>query len=246
MKFSAVAFDLDGTLYPNFELYSRLVPFLMKEQRLLRALDKARRQLRKSGAYEEDFYDTQGRLMAEILYEPVKDVMERTERLIYRGWEPLFKKIRLFPHVKETLDTFRKEGIKLGILSDFPPEIKLQNLQIDSYWDVVVCSEKTGKLKPHPASFLDLAGGIGEKPEDILYVGNSISYDVEGAQNAGMKAALIQSRWKKLPVISGIMPLGLSELSGPFAFGSSKRARQNHKPDFTFFDYRQLRDYVLS
>ena len=246
MKFTAVAFDLDGTLYPNFELYSRLVPFLMKEQRLLRAMDKARRQLRKSGAYEDDFYDTQGRIMGEILGEPVKDVMERTERLIYRGWEPLFKKIKLFPHVKETLEAFRNNGIILGLLSDFPPEIKLKNLNIDAYWDVIVCSEKTGKLKPHPASFIDLAGGMGVKPENILYVGNSISYDVEGAQNAGMKTALIQSRWKNLPIIAGMLPHGLSELSGPFSFGSSKRTGQNPKPDFTFFDYRQLRDYVLS
>lgn len=220
MKFTAVAFDLDGTLYPNFSLYIRLVPFLLKEQRLLRAFDKARTRLRNSGAYAGDFYELQARIMGEILGEPMEKIRERTERLIYRGWEPFFKKIRLFPYVRETLDSFRREGIAMGLLSDFPPETKLENLGISGYWNAVVCSEQTGRLKPDPASFLELANRMGTPPEDILYVGNSVSYDVAGAGRAGMKTALVNSIWKIRP---------------PF-----------HKPDFTFYDYRQLYNYVLS
>ena len=218
MKFTAVAFDLDGTLYPDFRLYVRLVPFLLKENRLLRAMGRARNMLRKSGSYGRDFYETQFRLMGEILKENAEKVREKTERLIYRGWEPLFMKIRLFPHVTETLDAFRKEGIRMGILSDFPPEKKLENLKISGYWDTVLCSETVGRLKPDPASFLELAGSMGMPPEQILYVGNSNSYDVEGASMAGMKTAYIRSKWKK---------------------------RSAGKADFVFYDYRQLRDYVL-
>jgi len=224
LKFTAVGFDLDGTLYPNIGLFVRLVPFLLREHRLLRALDKARRQLRNTGAYGGDFYEAQARLMGGILSEAPERVRERTERLIYRGWEPHFKKIRLFPQVKETLDAFRKEGIRMGLLSDFPPETKLQNLKLAGYWDAVLCSEVTGRLKPDPASFLELAGSIGVSAEKILYVGNSVSYDVEGAHRAGMKAALIRSGWKKRPAFGGPSSL----------------------PDFVFSDYRQLRDYVLN
>ena len=134
MKYTAVAFDLDGTLYPNFSLNSRLIPFLIKEQNLLRAMGKARTRLRKDDLISgraagenpsEDFYETQARIMGEILNEPAEIIRERTERLIYRGWEPLFKKIDPFPYVREVLDVFRKEGIKMGLLSDFPPETKL-------------------------------------------------------------------------------------------------------------------------
>ena len=220
MKFSALAFDLDGTLYPACRLNFRLLPFLLKEQRLLRAMNRARMQLRNSGAYEEDFYETQARLMAEILNEPAEKVKERTERLVYRGWEPLFKKVRLFPHARECLDAFRKAGIRLGLLSDFPPEAKLEHLRISDCWEAVLCSERVGRLKPDPASFLELASRMGTPPEQILYVGNSVSYDVAGAHNAGMKAALIRPKWKK------------SHLQAA--------------PDFVFYDYRQLRDYVLN
>ena len=225
MKFPAVAFDLDGTLYPNFRFYLRLIPFLAKEQRLLRALDKARGRLRESGDYGGDFYDLQARLMGEILKQPAEIVKERTERLIYRGWEPHFKKVKLFSHVRETLDAFRNQGIKTGLLSDFPPETKLKNLKLDGYWDAVLCSEQSGRLKPDPKPFLDLAGLLKVRPEELLYVGNSSRYDVAGAFGAGMKTALVLPRWRG-------------------AFGS--RTSGPKAPDFIFFDYRQLRDYVLS
>jgi len=217
-KFSAVAFDLDGTLYPDSRLFFRLIPFLLKNMRLLKAMGKARTKLRKSGAYEGDFYELQARLMGEILNEPPETVREKTDRLIYRGWVPLFKDIKLFPHLRETLDAFRNAGIRMGLLSDFPPVAKLKKMNLAEYWDVMLCSEESGRLKPDPLSFLELAQKMGKKPEEILYVGNRISYDVNGAHAAGMKAALIIPKWKKTPDASGA---------------------------FVFSDYRQLREYVL-
>ena len=217
-RFSAVAFDLDGTLYPDFRLFFRLIPFSFKNYRLLRAMGKARAEMRKSSAHEGDFYERQARLMGEILGEETKKVKEKTERLIYQGWVPLFRNIKLFPHLRETLDAFRDAGIRMGLLSDFPPETKLETMKLTEYWDVMLCSEVSGRLKPDPLSFLELAGKMGKKPEEILYVGNKLSYDVEGAHAAGMKAALILPRWKKSPAACGA---------------------------FVFSDYRQLRDFVL-
>jgi len=237
LKFTAVAFDLDGTLYPNFRLFARLLPFILKEHRLLRAFGKTRTILRElhgnsgnSRASSEkvpfenlqigDFYETQARIMGEILGQAWEKVRERTERLIYRGWEPYFRKIRLFPHVRETLDAFRRGGVKMGLLSDFPPETKLKNLNISEYWDVMISSEQTGSLKPDKKPFLELAALMNKAPEEILYVGNSVPYDIEGAGGIGMKTAYIRPGWKKF--ISAV------------------------ESDFAFSDYRQLRDYVLS
>ena len=218
-----MAFDLDGTLYPDFRLFLRLIPFLFKEGRLLLAMGRARKQLRETGAYEENFYDTQAALMAGIMGKKNQEIKEKTENLIYRGWEEHFKKIKLFPHVIETLDIFRSRGLKLGLLSDFPPEKKLQYLGLGAYWEVVGCSEISGRLKPDPLSFVELASSMNTQPEEILFVGNSLSYDVAGASQAGMKTALIQSRWKK----------------------RGRKIKGSKKPDFIFHDYRQLQKYVL-
>ncbi|MCL2232524.1 MAG: HAD family hydrolase [Treponema sp.] len=217
-RFSVVAFDLDGTLYPDFRLFFRLIPFSLKNYRLLRAMGKARAAMRKSGEYEGDFYEHQARLMGEVLGEETKKVREKTERLIYQGWVPLFRNIKLFPYLRETLDAFRDAGIRMGLLSDFPPETKLEIMKLTEYWDVMLCSEVSGRLKPDPLSFLELAGKMGKKPEEILYVGNKLNYDVAGAHAAGMKAALVLPRWKKRPADCGA---------------------------FMFSDYRQLRDFVL-
>jgi putative hydrolase of the HAD superfamily len=218
----AVAFDLDGTLYPDYRLYARLVFFALKEFRLLRAFGRARHTLhREGGAGEEDFYAVQARLMAALLKTGAETVRARTEKLIYRGWEPLFRKIKLYAHIRETLEALRQGGLKLGLLSDFPPALKLEYLGLDGLFDTVLCSERLGCLKPDKRPFEALARSLGEDPGRVLYVGNSVPYDILGARGAGMKAALIRP---------------------PFPFGRAKTGGA----DFVFFDYRTLRKFVLN
>jgi putative hydrolase of the HAD superfamily len=222
--FEGIAFDLDGTLYPNFRLYIRIIPFLLKEFPLLLAMGKSRERIRANpDAYprEAGFYEIQARFMAEILRMDPKTVKEKTEALIYRGWEPLFRHIAAFPAVRETLQTLKEQGFKLGLLSDFPPDVKLANMGLDGFWDITLCSESVGRLKPHPQPFLELAGQMGLAPERILYVGNSVRYDIIGAKKAGMKAALI-------------------------THSLIKKLRRPGNADFIFSGYRQLTKYVIN
>jgi putative hydrolase of the HAD superfamily len=219
----AVAFDLDGTLYPNYRFYLQLIFFTLKEHRLLIAMGKARDMLRsaadKSGG-AAGFYELQARLMAELLKDDPLIVREKTEKLIYRGWEPLFRNIKLYAHVKESLVALRDAGLKLGLLSDFPPDLKLEYLGLGGLFDAVLCSEDSGSLKPAVEPFLELAKALGEDTSRILYVGNSISYDILGAKGAGMKTALIRvpSLWR----------------------------RGTGGADIVFSNYRTLRNFVLS
>jgi putative hydrolase of the HAD superfamily len=225
----AVAFDLDGTLYPNYRFYAHLIPFVVREHRLLRAFGKARNILRAclpdDPLLKLDFYEAQARVTADILDEEAAFIQEKIEKLIYRGWEPFFKKVRLFPFVIETLAALKKHNFKVGLLSDFPAEQKLKNLSINdlpsgALWDTVLCSEEIGRLKPDPKSFFELAERLHTSIDRVLYVGNSVRYDVGGAKNAGMKTALKTSFLE-------------------FSLKSSKSA------DFTFHDYRQLCSYVI-
>jgi putative hydrolase of the HAD superfamily len=220
----AVAFDLDGTLYPNYRLNIRLVPFILRHFPLLLAFGRARNLLRGKGKTREpilpgeDFYTAQARLMAACL--PKGDaaaLREQTFRLIYRRWERLFSRIKLYPHVRETLETLRRNGLKLALLSDFPPEEKLRRLNLTDPWDLVLCSEVLGSLKPDILPFHELARRLDMEPSRILYVGNSVSYDIRGAGAAGFKTALIS-------------PLGRGRAAGA---------------DLVFFDYRKLTHFVL-
>ena len=235
----AVAFDLDGTLYPNYRLYLRLIPFILKERRLLWAFGKARDAIHTAGERGavplfENFYEYQARLTAEILGAEPAFIKEKIERLIYRGWERHFAKVKLFSRAAETLAAFRAAGLKLGMLSDFPTETKLARLGIGDLWDAALCSERIGALKPDRRPFERLAAALDAAPERILYVGNSRRYDLTGAKRAGMRTALItgflsnSGRWK------------WSGTGGAAADASA------NTPDFAFHDYRQLHDYVLN
>ncbi len=214
-ELDAIAFDLDGTLYPNHRFYRKLVPFLVRHHRLLRAMGKARDELR-AAPHAGEFYAAQADLMAGYLGKSAAEVQALAERFIYRGWEPLFRRVKLYRQVPETLSALREAGFKLGLLSDFPPQAKLEHLGIADGWDAVLCSEEVGRLKPAPDSFLALAKALGSPPERILYVGNSIRYDVIGARSVGMKTALVSSH-----------------------------ARHKKAADFVFSNYRQLRQFVI-
>jgi putative hydrolase of the HAD superfamily len=218
---SAVAFDLDGTLYPNYRLNMRLLPFAFRHWRFLLAFGRARNIIRREQAQSSalpNFYERQAQITADQLKERKEEIREKINGLIYRGWERFFLKIKLFPHVKEVLGELRAAGLKLGLLSDFPPETKLEYLGLASVWDAVLCTENIGALKPAVKPFEELAKALACQPEQILYVGNNSRYDVEGAKQAGMKAALLN---RGFPVITGI------------------------RADFTFRNYRQLRNFML-
>jgi putative hydrolase of the HAD superfamily len=222
LKFSAVAFDLDGTLYPNYRLNIRLLPFLCGHWPLVAALGRARKIIRREqeqslSIVPSDFHTHQAELVANMLKARPEQMREKIDRLVYRGWERHFSAIKPFPHVREVLKSLKSAGLKLGLLSDFPPLNKLKNLGLDDCWDAVLCSEDTGTIKPSLAPFNELSEALKCPPGEILYVGNSRRYDIAGARRAGMKTAL-RTR----------------------AFAGDGGA------NFAFRDYRKLRDFVLN
>ena len=232
----AVAFDLDGTLYPNYRLYCRLLPRFFIHPFFYRAFMAARHELHSGSADPQgftkstpsggalSFYEKQALLMARFLGKDPEKTRIKMDRLIYRGWERVFSRIRLFPRVKETLSAFRTAGLKLGMLSDFPPVQKVSLLGLDGCFDVILAAEETGALKPSGIPFAILARELAFDPGEILYVGNSPRFDTEGAKTAGMKAALIRR--------------------GLFSTGRVKK-NDTGGADFVFRDYRQLQEYVL-
>ncbi|MDR3302736.1 MAG: HAD family hydrolase [Spirochaetaceae bacterium] len=216
-KFDAIAFDIDGTLYPNYRFYLRIMPCSVAHIPLLFAFRKMRKIMR-SVSYTEDFYDAQARVTAEILRKDPAAVKRQIDTCIYKLWQPHFQGLKPYRGVRETIEAFRRNGYKTAVLSDFPVGDKLEGMQLHGIWDVELCSEQIGQMKPALKPFQRLADELGCPPERILYVGNSVSFDICGAKNAGMSAALIRRR---------------------FSFSGTGGA------DFVFRDYRQLEQFVL-
>lgn len=198
MAIKAVAFDIDGTLYPNWRMHLFSIPFLMSHFSLVMAFSKVRKDIRKVEKIEH-FKELQASLMAEELSLSPEEAGRIIDTIIYGKWEKIFRRVKPFRGLARALEDLKARGLKLGVMSDFPVGNKLNYFRVDGHWDVSMSSEDTGYLKPHKAPFLTLAEKLGCAPEEVLYVGNSHEYDMKGAAAAGMKTVYIHRRSKGVP-----------------------------------------------
>ena len=188
MEIRAVAFDLDGTLYPSCQMAFSSIHLLLFHPRLLVAFSRARKEIRRIRPIE-DFRKTQASLVADHMKIGVTEAYDLIDRKMYRAWKTSFRYIRPFPGCRETIGELKRRGFTLAGLSDFPVENKRAYLGMETGWDVVSTSESSGYLKPNPEPFLKLSDTLGVSPGNVLYVGNSYQYDIIGAKRAGMKTA---------------------------------------------------------
>lgn len=240
--FRAVAFDIDGTLYPSLGLYFRNLGFGFRNYRMLRAFAKVRYELHQRSmdpASEPGmpsdlagFRALQARILADGTGLAFEEAFAWAERTMYGELEASFHDVRLFRGVRATLDAFAGAGLRLAALSDFPAPRKLEILGIRDYFEVAMSSEETGFLKPAARPFLTLAERLGVAPEELCYVGNSSRLDVAGAKGVGMGSALRGS--------SGFLK-GRREPYAPKEFNSLREIA----PDLAFTDWRDLVNYIL-
>lgn len=59
------------------------------------------------------------------------------------------------------------------------------------HFDVVVGIDTCKSAKPDREIFLFAVNKLGVRPEEALFVGDSIQYDFEGAKAAGLKPLLV-------------------------------------------------------
>jgi putative hydrolase of the HAD superfamily len=203
MRFDAVAFDLDGTLYPNASLYSLAWPSMLLKARAFTAFSEARDWMRRRGLRRDirhpgsgaEFREAQAALVAERL--GMRDAAKAAaliDQCFYRGVEELFAKVKPYRGMRDALDELGRAGLRLALLSDLPPARKLELMGLSGRFEAALCSEDSGFLKPARAPFHMLASALGLPPERILYVGNSKRIDVRGAKAAGMSAAIVSRR----------------------------------------------------
>lgn len=201
-EIKAIAFDIDGTLYPQWKLLTTSLGFYIKNYSLVRNYWAVRHHLR-----DPDYmYEAEGRsgllrhqaeLVAQAQHKDPKELEELIRQKVYGDWEESFQSMRLFSGVSTLLEKLKAKGYKLAAMSDFPVDKKLGYFGLAQYWDTAITSEDSGYLKPHPEPFLYLSQQMGLPCDEILYVGNSYRNDVEGAKAVGMHAAHLSPFLKK-------------------------------------------------
>jgi len=128
-------------------------------------------------AHRRVWSDLFSRLEGEIpgvsraLYERVMDP---------RSWVP-------FSDTRETLEAVRRHGMKIGIVSNVPTDLRpvFAKHRLDGLVDSYTHSFEVGAEKPDPAIFLAAAKSLAVKPSETLMVGD---HEVDrGAERAGMR-----------------------------------------------------------
>jgi putative hydrolase of the HAD superfamily len=103
---------------------------------------------------------------------------------------------QLFDDSLPALEALREMGVRLGVLSNFTPDLEdlLSRLGVHGYFDFIIVSSHVGLAKPDPRIF-ELAVVKAGRPKDrLLYVGDHIGDDIEGARAAGLDAVLIDRK----------------------------------------------------
>ncbi len=99
----------------------------------------------------------------------------------------------MYPGIKSVLEALKVSEVELGIItSKLRSEYERDAVEcgLRPYFQQAVTSSDTEKGKPYPDPMRKYMEMTGAKPEEILYLGDSI-YDMQCAQAAGVDHALV-------------------------------------------------------
>ncbi|MGA7206160.1 MAG: HAD family hydrolase [Specibacter sp.] len=96
-----------------------------------------------------------------------------------------------FPDVVPTLQQLRGSGTTVGVATNGNHEQqakKIKRIGIESLLDLFFSSEQMGHAKPSRSAFILPYEEMGLSPSQVVYVGDNVRVDIEGARAAGLQA----------------------------------------------------------
>lgn len=194
MAIKAVLFDLDNTLIDFMRMKK------ISCEAAISAMIDAGLAMGKGKAYKElfDLYGLHGIEHGEIFQKFLKKVTGKIDYKILSRGINAYRKMQVgylepYPHVRSTLIALKEKGMKLGILSDAPrlkAWMRLTEMGVADFFDLVVTLDDTGKRKPSRMPFEAALKGLEAHAKEILFVGDNPARDIKGAKKAGMQTCL--------------------------------------------------------
>ncbi len=186
-----VIFDLDDTLYPEiefvrsgFEAVAReFAPEFSRAESELYDL-----MLHFSAARRDKVFDR----LLEHLYLSSDQYLHKMVSL-YRRHLP---NIALYQDVQKTIKDLKKNGVKVGIITDGYLETqgnKIKALKLDAVMDKIIFTDQWGKAywKPHPRAFREMLKYFNLEAGQSLYVGDNPVKDFLAPNKLGMQSVMI-------------------------------------------------------
>lgn len=166
--YCGIVFDLDGTLIDSAPVVADVLN-AMRQQHSKDALgiDCYRSWSSEGGAV----------LVGNALDIPPKDAEQFVPEFRRRYFDLPTPINIIYPGVIEMLKAFKTRNISLAICSNKPENLckkVLREVNLDSYFDIVVGGDTLTKRKPDPLPLLHVIHEIRINPSRILYVGDSV------------------------------------------------------------------------
>lgn len=107
----------------------------------------------------------------------------------YYYQEALGHQVVFNPHALEVVKTCQEDFIQLAVTNGTrrAQEIKLKKSGLDQIFDGIYISEDQGVDKPDPAFFQAVFDQYGEERDSYLIIGDSLTSDMQGGVNVGIK-----------------------------------------------------------
>jgi N-acetyl-D-muramate 6-phosphate phosphatase len=140
-------------------------------------------------------------LLAELGVRDPASFIDR-EHEVWRG------QYRVLASASALLESLQDRGLKTGLVANSWPDpgrilrADAEALGLAAHLDVMAFSEEVGARKPAPEIFLHACGELGVDPVAVLFVGDDLRGDVQGAAGVGMTT--MQALWFRADETPGI------------------------------------------
>ena len=196
MKFDAVVFDLDNTLYSYDKAHAAAFEAVH---------ELAARDLSLSRARFDELHDQASRILTkrcgggpaihnrliryQLMLEAAGLPFAAAPLLSARYWEVFLQTLEPEPGMPDALRSLKEMGLRVGVGTNMTADLqfeKLRRLGVLPLLDFLVTSEELGVEKPDPRLFALCAEKAGTEPARCVFVGDSLEKDAIAAQTAGM------------------------------------------------------------
>jgi len=218
-RYKAVLMDVDGTLYLQQPLRLRMAVELgtsllknprggLRTFRIIRAYRRTHEVLRNK-VFAQNISDIHLNRVSELTGYSRSHIESVIEEWMLRRPVLVLRRYRR-RHVVGFLRACRREGIFIGVLSDYPPEDKMKALGLEQLVDLMLCSSapEVNALKPSPQGILHACAKWNIEPRELLYIGDRAEVDGAAAASAGADFILMGKAGRfPYPTVSSFLEL---------------------------------------
>jgi putative hydrolase of the HAD superfamily len=234
MKPSAVIFDTDNTLYPDYEAHNSAKKAVLRKSKQLLNIEP--KEFEKSLSIsrtkiKENLGDTASSHSRLLYFQLAIENLGLGTRILstldleQTYWRTFLASTSLFPDLKDFLHLLKSEGVTTANITNLTAQIQFRKMvyfSLDEFFDYVVTSEEAGADKPDPKPFKIALEKIKIEPSKVWMIGDNLNSDIKG----GNKFNLITMQKMHHKVES--------------------KYNESNIPHVVFSNYKELIDYYCS